>query len=171
MIEILIYLFLYCNADDLLNKLYFSNFSDYSTIINNDLIKDNPCFYYSITNLNIFSLFLYCIYIIKNSIQYNSINNYAITLALLYTKYTLTTLLNINLTFTQFERSRNIMWLFATPLMLKMFCNINNLKFRHINIQYHTIPVIINIFIYPYKNTTVYYYFTGFSWILLFMFM
>jgi len=63
------------------------------------------------------------------------------------------------------------MWLFATPLMLKMYCNINNLKLRDINIHYHIIPIVINIFVYPHKNTYIFYYFTGISWIMLFIFI
>jgi hypothetical protein len=51
MIYILFYVFLYCNADIILNKLYLSNFT-----VNNELIRDNPEFYYSITNVNLFVL-------------------------------------------------------------------------------------------------------------------
>jgi class 3 adenylate cyclase len=69
------------------------------------------------------------------------------------------------------EFSRNIMWLFATPLMLQMYCDVNTIKLKDINIQYHIIPVAINVFIYPYKNTITYYYFTWFSWLMLLFFM
>ena len=63
------------------------------------------------------------------------------------------------------------MWLFATPLMLKMYCDVNNIRLIDINIYYHVIPVAINLFIYPYKNTTVYYYFTGIAWALILSFV
>jgi class 3 adenylate cyclase len=63
------------------------------------------------------------------------------------------------------------MWLFSTPLMLQTYCDVNNIKLQDINIQYHIIPVAINVFIYPYKNTLTYYYFTGVSWLLLFFFI
>jgi hypothetical protein len=62
------------------------------------------------------------------------------------------------------------MWLFATPLMLKMYCDINIIKLRDINIHCHVIPVVINVFNYPYENTTIYYYFKGFSWVLILFF-
>ena len=56
------YIFLYCNAADILNKLYLSNFA---TVTNNELIQYNTHFYYSITNQNSFALLVYSIYIIK----------------------------------------------------------------------------------------------------------
>jgi class 3 adenylate cyclase len=122
-------------------------------------------------NINKFGLSIYFIYLIKNIIYYNATNNYSILLALIYIKYTLNILLQNNMTLYEYEFNRNIMWLFATPLMIKMYCNVNNLKLRESYIQYHIIPVIINIFIYPYYNTKIYYYFIGFSWILLLIFM
>jgi len=79
--------------------------------------------------------------------------------------------LNDNMNLCQLECSRNVMWLFATPLMLKMYCDVNNINIQSINIHCHIIPVVINVFIYPYKNTPVYYYFVIFSWILLLFFM
>jgi hypothetical protein len=84
MIYILFYVFLYCNADIILNKLYLSNFT-----VNNELIRDNPEFYYSITNVNLFVLAVYSIYIFKNVIYYKSVNKKSNALALIYIKYTL----------------------------------------------------------------------------------
>ena len=162
------YIFLYCNADNILNKLYLSN---YSIITNTELLQYNKSFYYSITNQNLFALSVYTIYVIKNCINYNPINKVSIALGFVYIKYILNLLLSDNMTLSQYEFSRNIMWLFATPLMLKMYCNVNNLKLRDINIHYHIIPTAINIFIYPHKDTQVFYYFTGISWIMLLFFI
>jgi class 3 adenylate cyclase len=110
-------------------------------------------------------------YLIKNIIDYKSINKTSNVLALVYIKYAINIFLSDNMNVSQFEFSRNIMWLFATPLMLKMYCDVNTIKLQDINIQYHIIPVAINVFIYPYKNTITYYYFTGISWLLLLFFM
>jgi len=88
MITILFYVFLYCNADIVLNKLYLSN---YSTTLNKELIQTNSNFYYSITNLNLFVLTVYSIYLIKNVIEYKSINKTSNALALVYIKYTINT--------------------------------------------------------------------------------
>ena len=168
MIYLILYVFLYCNADDVLNKLYLSN---YSTTLNNELIQNNSNFYYSITNLNLFVLSIYSIYLINKVLYYKSTNMTSTTLALVYIKYILNSILSDNTTLYQHEFSRIVMWLFATPLMLKMYCDINNIKLRDINIQCHILPVAVNIFIYPYRNTTIYFYFTGYSWVLLLFFM
>ena len=168
MIYLILYVFLYCNADDILNKLYLSN---YSTILNNELIQHNSNFYYSITNLNLFVLTFYSIYFISKFVCHKSINRYSTALALVYIKYTINTLVKVNMTLSQHEFSRNVMWLFATPLMLKMYCDINSIKLRDINIQCHILPITVNIFIYPYRNTIIYFYFTGCSWALILFFM
>ena len=162
------YIFLYCNAADILNKLYLSNFA---TVTNNELIQYNTNFYYSITNQNSFALLVYSIYIIKNCIHYNSTNNNSIVLAFIYIKYILNSFLSDDMTMSQYESNRNMMWLFATPFMLKMYCDINNLKLHEINIQYHIIPTAIHIFIYPFKYTPIFYWFTGVSWIMLLFFI
>ena len=168
MIYLILCVFLYCNADDVLNKLYLSN---YSRTLNNELIQNNSNFYYSITNLNLFVLTFYFIYFVTKVVCHKSINTYSTELVLVYIKYTMNTLFKVNLTLSQYEFSRNIMWLFATPLMLKMYCDINSIKLRDINIHCHVIPVVINVFNYPYENTTIYYYFKGFSWVLILFFM
>jgi len=168
MIYLIFYIFLYCNADAILNKFYLSN---YSTILNNELIQNNSYFYYSITKLHLFVLSIYSIYLINKLLFYKSTNMTSTSLALIYIKYILNSVLNDNTTLYQHEFSRIVMWLFATPLMLKMYCDINSIKLRDINIQCHMLPVLVNIFIYPYKNTIIYFYFTGCSWILLIFFM
>ena len=60
---------------------------------------------------------------------------------------------------------------FSTPIMLKMYCKINNLELKDINSQYHIIPCIINMLIYPLKNTKYYNYFFIPSCILLMIFI
>jgi len=145
--------------------------SKYSTIENNKMIKDNKFFYNIIIYQNLFAISIYTIYIIKNYINYNSDNNISITLSFVYIKYLLSTFLNNDMTLSQYESSRNIMWFFATPLMLKMYCDVNKLNIRNLKIHYHLIPTLINIFIYSYKNTLVFNYFIKISWILYILFM
>jgi len=168
MIYLILYVFLYCNADDVLNKLYLSN---YSTTLNNELMQNNNNFYYSITNLNLFVLTFYSIYFVTKVVSHKSINRYSSALALVYIKYSMNTLFKVNMTLSQHEFSRNIMWLFATPLMLKMYCDINNIKLRDINIHCHVIPVVINVFIYHNDNKTIFVFLKGSSWALILFFM
>ena len=58
--RLLLYIFLYINADSILNKLYLSN----NICSNNELITYNNEFYYAISILNGFTLMIYTIYII-----------------------------------------------------------------------------------------------------------
>jgi class 3 adenylate cyclase len=63
------------------------------------------------------------------------------------------------------------MWLFATPLMIQIYCDVNHMKLIDTNIQYHIIPVAINIFVNPYKHYIIYYWFIGGSFISIYFFM
>lgn len=155
-----LYIFLYCISDNILNNLYLSN---YSSILDNELICYNENFHYSIFSKNIFAFLIYLIYIIKNFINYDSINDDSIVLSSIYLKYTLNILLNSSMTFSQYESSRNIMWLFSTPLMLKMYCDVNSLTLKQINIYYHIVPIFINIFMIAFKNSVFYYFFVIFA--------
>ena len=168
MYYLIFYIFLYCNTDDIINKFYLSN---YPEIINNELIETNLKFHYAIYNINLFALLVYSIYIIKHTFYYKLNKNYSFALALIYIKYASNILLNNNITLFQYETYRNIMWVFATPIMIKMYCDVNNLNIQTTNIQYHIIPTVINVFIYPYKTTIIYNYVTVFCWLLLSVFM
>ena len=157
---LIFYVFLYCNADDILNKLYFSKFVN--NTYNTELITANPHFYYAVTQQTLFIFCIYSLFIIKNFMYYNSINKYSITLAFVYIKYLLNILLNDNMRLCDYEINRYIMWAFATPLMLKMYSNVNNVKLLDINMHYHLVPTILNVIIYPYyKNPFIHYTFIG----------
>jgi len=169
MLFIPLYIFLYCNIEKILQKIYLSN---YTHILSNELITDNPYFYYFITNMSIFILGSYLLFVLKQTIFQNKMNTYSFTLALVYIKYLLDILLNDNMKLYEYEFSRNIMWLFSTPLLLKMYCQSNNLKMStDIKTHYHIIPITINIFIYPYKNTQIYYIYVAISCVSIGLFM
>jgi hypothetical protein len=169
MIFILLFYFIYSNVDSILHIYYFSNFKH----LQNTELVENVYFSNTITYIFTFTLNIYLFFIIKHIIYYSSFekNKYSIGLALIYSKFIINILLNDRLTLQYYECSRNIMWLFTTPLMLKMYCIVNRLKLKDIKIHYHLIPTLINIFIYPYKNTIFYYYFLLFSYFSIFLFM
>ena len=48
------------------------------------------------------------------------------------------------------------MWVFTTPLMLKMYCKTNYITLQNINIHYHLICIIPHIFKIPFKNSSIY---------------
>ena len=171
MIHSLLYIFLYYNAEQLLNTFYFSNYKTNYYIMNNDLIKNNNDYYNSMIHLSIFIFVIYSIILIKQITYYNLINNRPLILAFIYLKYTMNIILNDNMTINEYIISRNIMWCFATPVMLIMYKNVNNISLKEIKIEYNIIPNILNTLGYRYKNTTNYYYVMGISYILLGIFM
>ena len=168
---ILFYVFLYCNMENISNKLYLLN--TIPTSYQEEWIIENAHFYYFIQRLSIFILSTYSIFIIKTLLCRNTINKYSLALALIYIKYLINILFNGRMLFCEYEFSRSIMWLFASPLMLKMYCDANHLKLTDINIHYHMIPITLNVFIYPYKyrHTPIYWCFTGVSYISFGLFM
>jgi class 3 adenylate cyclase len=60
----------------------------------------------------------------------------------------------------EYEINRGIMWIFTTPLMLKMYCDANDIKLLDINVHYHLISIIPHIFLIPFKNHYIYFIFT-----------
>ena len=165
------YIFLYCNIDSILNKVYLSNNIPISH--QSELIIETPHFYYFVRQLSIFILCAYSIFIIKTLLCRNSINKTSLSLALIYIKYVLNHIFNERMLFCEYEFSRSIMWLFSTPLILNMYCESNHLTLANLNIHYHMIPVTINILIYPFKHThqQIYWYFVGLSYISFGLFM
>ena len=59
----------------------------------------------------------------------------------------------------QYEFRRTIMWLFTTPLILKLYSDMNNLTLININAHYHILSNIVHIIIYPLRKTNYYFYF------------
>ena len=63
------------------------------------------------------------------------------------------------------------MWVFATPLMIKMYADANDMKLIETNFHYHIIPTVTNMIVYPYKNTPLYYTANAMSFFPLSLFM
>lgn len=167
MINILCYFFIYSNAYNIIDN-YYSQQYNYFTKNNNEMIHENAHFYYSIMNLQYFSLVIYLFYIVQHIIYAKNINKNSFGLSIIYLKYILNVIFNNNMSLFQYELNRNIMWLFATPLMIKMYCDVNYLKLKDMELQYHVIPIGVNIFIYSYRNTIIYYIFIVISFIMIF---
>lgn len=166
------YTFLYCNIDSLINHFYLSNFDLNNFAENTMLIQSNKEFYYSLTTINKFILSIYGFYIFYYLFISKLKNIYSLTLSFIYFKYSLNTFLNNNITIYGYEYSRSIMWVFTTPLMLKLYCDANNLELKKIRFLYHYIPCILNVIVYPFKkNMLIYYSHISLSLVLLFLFM
>ena len=111
-------------------------------------------FYPVIQSVNVFILSVFTIFTIQ-LIFFSKVKNYTIyLLAFIYIKYVMDNILYSNvISVYQYEFRRTVMWFFTTPLMLKLYCNMNNLTLIEINAQYHIISNIIHIILYPFRKT------------------
>ena len=53
----------------------------------------------------------------------------------------------------QYEFRRIIMWLFTTPIILQLYCDMNKLTMIQVNAQYHVTSNFIHIILYPFRKT------------------
>uniref|UniRef100_A0A6C0LQC1 Guanylate cyclase domain-containing protein n=1 Tax=viral metagenome TaxID=1070528 RepID=A0A6C0LQC1_9ZZZZ len=149
-----IYLFIYSNIDTIINKYYLPHFHiDFHT----EVISTNETFYFSITKYSEVMFFIYASFILSQYLYCKSTNIYSLATAFIFLKYLSSSILNSDIKLYEYEFSRNVMWLFTTPLLLKMYCDTNYMKLTDINIQYHMVPITINVFSYPFKYTNIYY--------------
>ena len=159
MLCLLIYVFLYCNVDILIRNVdVFVCISYPYHQINNELIQSNHAFFFAVKHINLFALAIYVIYIIQHIVYYKTKNNTTMALAFVYIKYLMVILTSNSMTLEQYEFNRVLMWLFSTPLMLKMYCDVNGVDIYTIGIPYHLVPTLGNVILYPYKNTVFYQY-------------
>ena len=149
-----IYLFIYSNIDAIINKYYLPMFH---INFNTELISTNETFYYSVTKYSEIMLFIYISFVVSQFIYCKSINKYSLATAIIFIKYLSNPIINTDLKLYEYEFSRNVMWVFTTPLLLKMYCNANNIKLTDINIHYHVFPTVLNVISYPFKYTNGYY--------------
>jgi len=172
MFFIFCYIFLYCNIDALLNRFYLSKFDMTSFESYNIIIQTNKEFFYSLITINKFVLSIYGFYIFYFLCLSKNKNIYSLALAFIYSKYTLNIFISDNINLIEYEYSRIIMWAFATPIMLKLYCDANYLELKDIKFLYHFIPCILNVVIYPLKNNLIIYYtYTCLSLVPMFLFM
>ena len=168
MIYNILYVFLYYSIDILINTVYLSQFK---TSFSNELVSNNVIFNYYIHHMAIFILYVYIFYMTSLIVNYKKTNDDSLSLSLIYSKYLIGIVSNNNLKLYEHESSRNVMWLFATPLMIKMYADANDMKLIETNIQYHLLPTIINTIIYPYKPAPLYYISNFAAFFPLFIFM
>lgn len=146
-----IYTFTYFQIDSIIKPFLLQNFTYFDI---------EPFIYYPvIKSANIFTLTIFLslnVYLIF----FRKYKNYTIfSLLLIYIKYLFDLIIYHN-EISVFENSfkRSIMWCFTTPLILKLYSNINNVSLININAQYHIASNIIYIIIYPFnKNLFIKY--------------
>ena len=146
LLRLFLYTLLYYQLNNLLHPLVYNKFD----LFKEDPIEFNPIIY----STNIFILYIF-IALNANLIIFSKIKNGSLyTLSLIYLKYVLDNVMdNNNIGIYQHEFRRTIMWLFTTPLILKLYCDMNNLTIMDINAQYHIASNLIHILLYPFRKT------------------
>lgn len=120
-----------------------------------ELFQQEPIkFYPVIQTANIFILSVFSLFTV-HLLFFSNIKNYTIySLSFIYIKYVTDTIINSNaISIYQYEFRRTLMWLFTTPLILKLYCDMNNLTFKEINATYHIGSNMIHIILYPLRKT------------------
>ena len=145
-----LYLFLYTlvyyQLNNMLKPIVYNTF---------EVFKEEPYIFYPIIyTTNMFILYIF-IAINTNLIIFSNVKSGTLyTLSLIYFKYVLDNVIDSNsIGIYQYEFKRTLMWLFTTPLILKLYCDMNNLKLIDINVQYHMLSNIIHILLYPFRKT------------------
>ena len=149
MISLLCYIVLYYNIDVIFKQIYLP----YVNINNNyDVISNNEGLYFLLTTTSYFMLLLYS-YTLTYRIFVSNINDrYSIGLMFVYLKHIFDIIIHKNMLIVEYEISRGVMWVFTTPLMLKMYCKANDITLKNINIHYHLICIIPHIFVIPFND-------------------
>lgn len=120
-----------------------------------EIFKEEPFIFNPIIyTTNMFILYIF-IALNTNLIIFSNVKSGSLyTLSLIYFKYVLDNVMDSNtIGIYQYEFKRTLMWLFTTPLILKLYCDMNNLKLIDINVQYHMFSNIIHILLYPFRKT------------------
>lgn len=128
----------YYELNDILKKVVYNNI---------DFFKEEPVIFDPvIKSANIFILYIFIIYTV-NLFIFSKIKNYTIySVALIYIKYVLDCIIDTNaIGIYQYEFRRTIMWFFTTPLILSVYCDINNMNFISTNSQYHVVSNFFHI--------------------------
>lgn len=120
-----------------------------------EIFQSEPfVFYPVIQSANIFILAIFTIFT-THLLIFSNIKNYTIySLAFIYIKYVIDNIINNNhISIYQYEFKRTLMWLFTTPLILKLYCDMNNFTLIDVSAHYHIISNILHIILYPLRKT------------------
>ena len=165
MFSTLCYVTLYYNIDAILINLYLP----YINSINTDTDANanfNPLhsykeLYFLLQSTSYFMLFLYAYLLVYRLTISKKYDSASLGLSFVYIKHLLDILIKPSMRLIDYEMHRAIMWTFTTPLMLKMYCNTNDLVLRDINFHYHIFVMVPHMFFIPFKGNI--YLFVGSS--------
>jgi class 3 adenylate cyclase len=148
----ILYFSCYITADLYFKNIYLSYFPELSK----ETIASNKELHGILTATSWFMaiIYLYLTFHRKFIGKTNDING--ILLSFMYSKYTTDILLSPNMSIVEHEMSRTVMWVFTTPIMLKMYTDLNHFKLTDINYQYHLMAIIPHVFMVPFRGQPTY---------------
>ena len=153
MISILCYIVFYYNIDKVFQYIYLPSISENFYI---NTLSNNVELYFLLRITSYFMLILYSYKLLYRLLYLQLYDKFCTCLIFVYTKHIIDIILNRNMSIIEYELSRNIMWVFTTPIMLKMLCNTNDLSLQNINIHYHLLAIVPHTFMVPFKGKPIY---------------
>uniref|UniRef100_A0A6C0JYM8 Guanylate cyclase domain-containing protein n=1 Tax=viral metagenome TaxID=1070528 RepID=A0A6C0JYM8_9ZZZZ len=145
LLNVFLFTICYCQSETFLKICLYDKY---------ELFKQDPILFFPVMqSANIFILTIFSLFTI-HLLFFSKIKNYTIySLAFVYSKYVMDNISNNIISIHHYEFRRTIMWLFTTPLILKMYCHMNNCNLIDINAQYHVISNVLHIVLYPFRRT------------------
>jgi len=122
-----------------------------------EYLSSNVELYFLLKITSYFMLLLYGYDLINRILFYGQRDKNSIGLSFIYLKYISNIILCPNITMTEYEMDRIVMWAFTTPLMIKMLSDENNLTVIDLKMHYHAMAIVPHIFCIPFKNTNIYF--------------
>jgi len=154
MISVLCYIIVFYNIDTILKNIYVPYIIHNNYNNTYDIISNYKELYFLLNLTSYFMLGLYS-YTLLYRLLVSKINDKnCVSLSFIYIKHIIDIIISPKMTIIEYELSRSIMWVFTTPLMLKMYCDSNNLTLHDINFKYNIISIIGNVFLLYFKYNT-----------------
>lgn len=141
-----LYTLFYYQLNNLLQPLVYNKY---------DLFKEEPIVFYPVIySTNVFILYIFVALNANLIIFYKIKKGSLYALSLIYLKYVLDNVMDSNtIGIYQYEFRRTIMWLFTTPIILYLYCDMNKLTMVDVNAQYHIVSNFLHIILYPFRKT------------------
>ena len=146
LLKFFFYTLIYYELNNFLNNHVYNKY--------NIFVSDPVVFYPIIQTANIYILTISLIFTF-HLLLFSKVKNYPLySMSLIYIKYTLDNIMNNNMiNIYQYEFRRTVMWCFTTPLILRLYADMNNLSLLNINAHYHIGTNVLHVLLYPFRKT------------------
>jgi len=142
----LFYVLLYFQINTVLKPFVYDNYECFQ--------GESIQFYPVIQSANIFILSIFSVYTLYLITLSRTKNIYVLALSIIYIKYVMDSILyNNTISIYQYEFRQSLMWGFTTPLILKLYADMNHITMIDIHSYIHIASNIIHIFMYPFRKT------------------